>query len=158
MWSPAGPHRQAATTVGSEGGAAGPEVGGDDGGDVDGEDLGAVLVEVEAVVGANVLADAVAGVDDVLRPAAVAAGEALPRVDELHVGAGVEGGAHGAVLHGQARGHLRAVVVRDADPHDGPATGGEQVHHLAGAPRVLGQPHVLGPDGIVPLRRVRAVG
>src|SRR5215210_6776295 len=40
----------------SEDGAAGAELGADGLGDVEGEDLGAVLVEVEAVVGPHVLA------------------------------------------------------------------------------------------------------
>ena len=113
-------------------------------GDVEGEDLGAVLVEVEAVVGADVLALAVAGVDDVLGPAAVAAGEPGPRVDELHVGRAGEAArtasswtARRAVTSGLSSLGIPTQIDRAA-------VGGEEVHHLAGPAGVLGQPLVLG--------------
>ena len=80
------------------------EVGLDDLGDVEGEDLGAVLVEVEAVVGADVLAAPSRG------STTYSAQPPLPLEKRVHVstncdgGAGRRGGAHGLVLDRQAGG------------------------------------------------------
>ena len=62
------PSQRVGSRAGSDRGALGAEGVADRLGDVDGEDLGAGGVEVEAVVGADVLALAVAGIDHELGP------------------------------------------------------------------------------------------
>ncbi len=133
------------------------EVGADDVGDVEGEDLRAVLVEVEAVVGPDVLALPVTRVDDVLGPVAVAPREPPPRVDEDHVRPVGQRGAHGLILHLQPLGDLGVVVVGDADPDDRAVIAGEQVDELPRPPPVLRVPRLPPADRIGPLGRELAV-
>ncbi len=102
---------------------------------------------MEAVVGPDQLELAVDV--HVVGIATADAGEHRPRVDQLDVGPLGRLGQHDVAQDGEAAGEVRRLGVRDPDPDERSAVGGQVVHHRPDPPAVLGRP--LGRGHVVAL-------